>query len=420
MKKNYPMRWQGMYYLCLNAILFLFVLSSCQKQVDEQNEIVQAEDGIVIDKLKCGPGLRGSLVGSELVATFTADQLKAMSEVYAPYARYGINLYKISYLTKYKGKIIQVSGAVGVPILPDKQKASIVAYAHGTMFTDADDLPSKGTDPNTLYTTAYGFIVFAPDYVGYRDSKQVFHPYFVNEASDAAVCDMMIAGRRFLQQNNIVPKPKLFMYGISQGGTVALSAQRAIENDPNYKHRIRLTAVAPAIGVYEPNSLFMQPSVKDDSYKYPCFFTFMVMAYNNHYNMGKSLDQIFQNSNGQTFLSLLEKNTPIFEIVMGGFPVPMNNLFQDSVRQSIAEGTSEFNIAAQKNNTIYGWVPRTKLRLYYSEADDIVPSANATLAYNTFVAAGSKSVELVATPPLDHLYAGFYSFTEILPWFDSL
>jgi predicted esterase len=406
---------------CLTGfgIFYLFLVlsfSSCQKQNTEPVVTAPTEDGIVLDNLKCYG--RGSLVDSKLLFTLTADQLKALNPAKAPLLNFGVSIYKIGYLTEYKGRIIKASGAIGIPILPAGAKAAVVVFAHGTKMSGGDSIPSSGLDPATMLTTAFGFITISPDYIGYGDSKDIFHPYLINAASNAAVCDMMIAGRLFLSQKRIIPKSKLFMYGFSQGGLVTMAAQKAIENDPFYKYRIHLTAVVAGSGPYELNSLSLQPIIAGDFYYGPTFIPFATIAYNEYYGFGRTLDQMFKDNWGQKFMEMLKENKSFYEI-NPLLPYKLSDLMQDDFKKELASGNSVFNRAFDSNNTIDGWIPKTQLRLYHSPVDPIVPYANSVAAYNAFTALGSP-VQLIPTPPLDHISSINFSIVDALMWFATL
>ena len=407
--------------LSISLIAWLFTFSSCEKEKTEviEKQSAQEKDDVIMipSSLKCSYQ-RGWLIDYELVAEYPLEVLQSFAAELEPLVRYGIRVYKVSYFTEYKGRIIRASGAIGVPDMPRGERAPITVYNHWTMYSAGDTLPSTGMEIITLLTTAYGNITFAPDYIGFGDSKDIFHPYAIEKPTTDAVIDMMFAGRQFLFKERIMPKFRLFMFGLSQGGLASVGAQKEIENNPYYKHRIHLTAVASGSGVYKITDL-MHNMITAENYPAPSYIPFFCLAYNEYYGFGKNPDDMFKNSYGQLFLDMKEQEKGYFDI-NPMLPTAIGDLLQDDFRADLIAGITEFNAAALQNNVDAGWAPKAPLNLFHSEADDMVPYSNALNAYNTFVAAGSNSVELVTLPPADHLGSMPYNLFYILTWFESM
>jgi hypothetical protein len=390
--------------------------SGLKEPVSIEDNVILAND--VVDLNYYRSFQQGRLVDSQFLSELSVEQIQAIGAGFEPFIKYGVKIYKISYLTKYKGAIIRASGAVSIPVLTKGKKASIVVYNHGTKFSDGDLLPSSGMDIGLVLTASDGYICFAADYIGYGDSEDIFHPYLINEASNNAVCDMIIAGRWFLSCKKILPRCRLFMYGFSEGGLVTMAAQRNIENNPFYKHRIRLTAVAAGMGPYDLYDLAVYPVIASETYPVPAYLLFLFIAYNDYYKYGRSLDDLFKNSYGQLYQELIEQDLGYFDLIPY-FPTSVTDLLQDDFRADFLAGRTEFNIAIEKNNSIDGWVPKSPLKIYHSPADEQVSYANAQAAYDSFVDAGAASVELITLPPVDHINSAGYAVYDILPWFGS-
>ena len=428
----YSIKRDQLKYLSFSSIclILLLLFSTCSvysptanESKSDSSEPVSIEDGTilkddVVDLNYFRSFRQGRLVDSQFLFEVPLEQIQAIGAGFEPFIKYNVKVYKISYLTKYKGKIIRASGAVSIPVLPQGEKASIVVYNHGTKFSEGDILPSSGMEIGLIMTATDGFICFAPDYIGYGDSENIFHPYLINEASNSTVCDMIIAGRWFLIQEKIIPRCKLFMYGFSQGGLVTMAAQRFIENNPFYKHRIKLTAVATGMGPYDLYDLSVYPVIASETYPVPAYLLFLFIAYNDYYGFGRSLDDMFKNSYGQLYLELVGQNLGYYDLLQY-FPTSPAELLQDDFRADFLAGSTEFNSVIDSNNSIDGWVPQTPLKIYHSPADEQVPYANAQAAYDSFIAAGASSVDLITLPPVDHMTSPLYAIYDIMPWFES-
>ncbi|MBN2530166.1 MAG: hypothetical protein JXR76_27490 [Deltaproteobacteria bacterium] len=423
--KRYSFKFPGICLVCF------FLLSSCEQDLLNQIEIPYPSNdnspnidydviqlSIPKELASTNYFLRGKLVDYELIAEYPLETLQYLGAGLESLIRYGIQVYRVRYYTEYKGEIIEASGAIGIPLLPEGERAPITVYNHWTMYSAGDLPPSSGMDLVTLITTAYGNITFAPDYIGFGDSEDIFHPYCITTPTSDAIIDMIFAGRRFLFRERILPKFRLFMFGLSQGGHATVAAQHEIETHPLYKHRIHLTAVASGSGAYNTNDLLM--TIAGASYyPAPSYVSMLLLAYNAHYNLGKNLDDIFRNSYGQLFLEMKTQDKDYFEID-AALPTDMNELLQDDYRANLIAGTDIFNQIARENSIPEDWAPKAPLMMCHSEADDMIAWSDAQNAYNNFIAAGSNSVQLVTLPPVDHFTSLTYDLFTIYPWFESL
>jgi pimeloyl-ACP methyl ester carboxylesterase len=408
---------------------FIFVMfglfSSCQKdQVSEKQQPSTFKDLVLSGEnqegslLKCGQS--STLISYKLVNSLSAESIKTLvGPSFSALIKNGVKMYKVSYRTLYKRKTITVSGVVGVPDIPVDCNTAVVMYDHGTRITEADLLPSSGFDLISVVSAANGKICFAADYIGFGDSKQVFHPYLVISESVYPVCDMIVAGKEFLQQEfNIKSKPSLIIFGFSQGGSVTMAVQRELERNPYYRHQIHLKGVAMATGPYDLHNSAIFPLVGGETYSQPCLFLFAFISYNNYYRLGYDLNKIFKNSYGQVFLDMVAQNKTSAQI-NAVFPLSLEELFQDDFRADFLAERTPFNFLFKLNATYKGWVPKSPTRIYHSPADEIVPYANAEVAYNTFITGGAKSVELITLPPVGHVNSSFIAFANIISWIDS-
>lgn len=128
----------------------------------------------------------------------------------------------------------------------------IVLYAHGTSTDRAfniADVPNSGEGLLLAAVfAAAGYIVVAPNYVGYDTSTLTYHPYLNGDQQSKDMIDALSAARSALPTStaaDTTDSGKLFITGYSQGGYVAMATHRAMQalGEP-------VTASAPMSGPY--------------------------------------------------------------------------------------------------------------------------------------------------------------------------
>ncbi len=145
--------------------------------------------------------------------------------------RYAVDAYRIEYTTTDgSGREVVASGLVAVPIKAAGLPSPVVSYQHATIFENAA-APSQalGAGEPTLLLASLGYLVVAPDYVGYGSTRGTPHPYLLAAPSAAAVLDLLRAARTWRRTQGITDNGQLFLVGYSEGGYVTLAAQRALQ-----------------------------------------------------------------------------------------------------------------------------------------------------------------------------------------------
>ncbi len=165
---------------------------------------------------------------------------------------YDVTSYRLEYLTTdADGQVVRASGLVSVPIKAAGAASPLLSYQHGTIFRDAE-APSNNAVASELAVvlSSLGFIVLAPDYVGYGASRGTPHPYLLAEPSAAAVVDFLVAAETWRRNDGVRDNGQLFMAGYSEGGYVTMAAHRALQraNSPLLQ---KLRLVVPGAGPYD-------------------------------------------------------------------------------------------------------------------------------------------------------------------------
>jgi poly(3-hydroxybutyrate) depolymerase len=169
-----------------------------------------------------------------------------------------ITVYHLTYDTvDPKGNITPASGGLMVPSGSDSGctgSRPILLYAHGTTTDRGFDIAQLDASNNAegvllaAVFAAEGYIVVAPNYVGYDISTLGYHPYLVADQQSKDMIDSLSAARSALPTADAPSSTdggKLFVTGYSQGGYVAMATHRAMQNGG-----MTVTASAPMSGPY--------------------------------------------------------------------------------------------------------------------------------------------------------------------------
>src|SRR5215472_12548985 len=190
------------------------------------------------------------LAGSDLGKTF-------LRLAYTP--KCTITVYHLTYQTEDpKGNITPASGALMVPSSGSDTACTgarpIVLYAHGTTTDRNFDLAQLDTADSSegvvlaAVFAAEGYIVVAPNYLGYDISTLGYHPYLIAAQQSKEMIDALSAARAALPTSDAPGSRdggKLFITGYSEGGYVAMATHSAMQSAG-----MTVTASAPMSGPY--------------------------------------------------------------------------------------------------------------------------------------------------------------------------
>lgn len=169
----------------------------------------------------------------------------------------GVRIHHFEYSTEGGAK--ESTNATGAIMAPDGTAPEcsgarpVLLYAHGTT-TDRNyniaDIAgnNSGAGEGRLIASmfaAQGFVVVAPNYAGYDQSKLGYHPYLHGQQQAGDMQDALSAARKAFTPLQINDSGKLLLSGYSQGGYVAMATHRALQ-----AAGVKVTAAAPMSGPY--------------------------------------------------------------------------------------------------------------------------------------------------------------------------
>jgi dienelactone hydrolase len=221
------------------------------------------------------------------------------------------------------GEAEEVSGALMVPTGAAPQCSGprpIVLYAHGTQVLKAVNIADP-TDPNNdegvliaAMFAAQGYIVVAPNYVGYDSSSAAYHPFLNEDAQSKDMIDALTAARSALGKvlaSTTTDNGKLFITGYSQGGYVAMATHKAMQ-----AAHMTVTAAGTMSGPYalEATGDFTVTGHVGlySTLFYPMLITSYERAYGNAYGSpGATTADFYEAAYAPTIEALLPSYTPV-------------------------------------------------------------------------------------------------------------
>jgi pimeloyl-ACP methyl ester carboxylesterase len=268
----------------------------------------------------------------------------------------GVDFYYFKYWTVGPDNSAQqASGALMVPTGTAAQCTGprpIVLYAHGTTTDSAyniADISDTSNSANSEAATvaavfaAQGYIVVAPNYLGYDISTLGYHPYLDGAENANVMMDALAAARTALLSTftpGTTDSGKLYLTGYSEGGYVTMATLKAMQAAGD-----AVTASAPASGPYaleaQIDAIFFGQVNIDSTFLAPLVTTSYQKAYNNVYTQTSDL---YTATYASGIDSLLPNTTPAATLIQDG-KLPETALFDSTTPKSMT-GNAQLDGAA--------------------------------------------------------------------------
>jgi len=320
-----------------------------------------------------GAVLSAQLLGKVTIAQIDAGTAASGSQPLTGAAQCDVELRYVVYMTRDPGGA-PASATAGVLVPSGAAPACsgqrpVVLYAHGIIMTQTKNLANVSSDSEgsllmAMYA-AQGFVVVAPNYLGYDRSSLGYHPLLNAEAQAVDMIDGLRAAKTHLVAESATkPSAKLLITGYSEGGYVAMATHKVIERD--YAAEFTVTAAGAMSG---PHNLvkFVDvivgpgPVAAGATLFAPMLITGYQRAYGNIY---ANLSDVYQVPYVTAGDRLFPTDTPIDQLIAQG-KLPNDptftqlfgpgGLLTDGFRA--AYPTSNLRKAAQAN-TLLGWTPK--------------------------------------------------------------
>lgn len=367
--------------LTILSLAGLIFLNACNNKTEEIAPQFLIESATIADVNKSEIASR--LPGIPLIATLTSFDVRAV---------------RIVYRTKNPdGQDVQASGVLIFPTNPNRPLA-LLSHQHGTITND-NQAPSNYTNQSEAWSfgtvlASAGYVVSAPDYLGYGVSRNIPHPYEHAKNTAQVSLDMLRAAREYCRINNIQLNEKVFLTGYSQGGGATMALHKKIEEE--VAGEFRVTASACGAGAYHKTGFadFLvnaaQPQAAINLY------IWVLDTYNKVYKINRPWTAMLT----QPSAAAVQANG-VFTLVN---PNPQQ-LFTTEFATGIRNRSDAAFINAFRDNDVHDWRPQAPVRLYHGTADTTVPLFHSRDALNAMRQRGATDVQLVEIQGGDHLTA---------------
>lgn len=311
--------------------------------------------------------------------------------------KHGVDVYKITYITKFDGQELLASGLVSVPVDPGTYP--VISYQNGTNTLNSN---APSVNPNyELYLllefmAAPGFVVSVPDYLGFGASKSMFHPYLDKTSTVQSVTDMLRAVDEFVDHYlDIETNDDLYITGYSQGGWATMQLQKAIELE--LSDEFKLKASACGAGPYDLN-LVNDYILAQATYPMPYYMGYI---FNSYIKMGDITilpSEIFKSPYDGRILTLYD-GTKSGDEINAQLTTKTFDLFTAayiSGSKTDPKFASVFN--SLKNNSVTAWKTNIPTLIMHGTDDNYVPPSTSANIYNGFVAQGVSPTTVTYLP----------------------
>ncbi|WP_375418724.1 alpha/beta hydrolase family protein [uncultured Hymenobacter sp.] len=337
------------------------------------------------------PAPETHLLGSTLIGEYSPAQVAShlgSIPVAGVLARFPIRVYKLTYSTQNTdGKSVTASGALLVPVA-GAQALPLISYQHGTIRPDEEGrAPSYYKTSSEVYSAvsilaATGYVVTAPDYIGYGASKSLPHPYEHAASLASASLDMLRAAKEFCAKEKVALNQQNFLLGYSEGGYATMALHKLIEE--KHAAELTVTASAPGAGAYHKTAFAKYILASKQPLSFLSTYVWVLDTYNRVYSLNKPLTYYFN----PPYAGRLQADR------FSSVPDRADELFTPGFRNAVLNNTDAPLTASLQDNDIYNWQPKAPLALFHGTADDYVPFFNSEDAYKAMRARGATQVSL--------------------------
>jgi hypothetical protein len=377
----------------------------------------------------------GTLLETSLRASHTAPDIEALRATSplagsADPAACGVDIRHIVYVTlDPQGQPATASAAVMVPTGAGANCSGahpLLLYAHGTTVLKSYDMADPAHNDEALaietFFASQGYIVIAPNYLGYDVSSLDYHPYLNADVQAGDMIDGLTAGIAALGGT---PTSGLYVAGYSQGGHVAMATQRALERD--HAAQYPLTASFPMSGPYDLVQFSDDVTLPDGAVNIGAtlFMPFLLTSYQNAYgNVYGQPSDAYQSPFDRTSPTLFPTDTPLDTLIANG-ELPADDptftrlfgtggLITDGFRAAYPGSAFRDDLS---RNTLLGWNPKAPTALCGGMNDPTVYFSNAGSARDDFATRGVTvpvwDVETRSTLPAGSSYTEIHDSFRI-------
>jgi pimeloyl-ACP methyl ester carboxylesterase len=340
-----------------------------------------------------------------------------------PPARYGLDLYRVTYpsvIPEQYNRPTEASGLIAVPTGEDlPAQLPVVSYQHGTVFSK-DEVPSnieKSTETRLMLANfgGQGYVVIAPDYFGKGQSAET-DSYTVKGSTQQACLDMFYAAQTAFPDLG-VQMGKFFVSGWSQGGwgtMVFLEKLQSVGID------VTAAAIASApLDLFATVNRWIQAPEPIDTPWLTGVVAIQLHTYQEYYGWpgfaAAAIKPLYQEAARKLYL-----NEITYEEAAADLPVHAAGLLQEDFIASLSIGSTLYGRTLQDNHA-YRWRSATPIHTYWGAIDEVTPPYIATLPVDYQKIMGGAQATAIGTGEQGNHRGNFVAaIADQKQWFDEL
>lgn len=375
--------------------LFAFVLVSCDDGMSDVETPVTGNKYLVNFELQEAY----TKTQIDLLIDLASTQYPDLEDV-SDLIQSGVEVYKITYKTTFDNKTVTASGVVAIPDVAGHYP--VLSYQNGTN-TLHSKAPSVDTG-NELFRilkvmASTGFIISLPDYLGFGEADDMFHPYLHRESTVQTVTDMLKAVREFVDnKEEISLNDDLYIAGYSQGGWATMQVQQAIEADTGFGYNLKASACSAG-----PYNLLTLNEYVVGQQEYPMPY-FLAYIFNSYLQLGLTtpVNTVFKEPYADKIATMFDGKTSGDDLNYE-LTTTISDLFTSEYLTGWETETTYADVLSMlEENSVPGFVPNVPTMIMHGTDDTYIPSIVTEEKYAEFLAGGA-SPEMVLYVPLEGL-----------------
>ncbi len=327
---------------------------------------------------------------------------------------HGIELYRVVYGTQAPdGRLVRASGLLALPKTPPPYRG-VVSWQHGTASL-RNAAPSSLDHFNGLLPAAvfagHGYVLLAPDYIGYGVSEEP-HSYYHTKSMAHAVTDFIAANIALFQQQDVAWPGDLYLAGFSQGAHASLASQRLIESAGTYDFGLR--GVASVAGAVDLANVGIASALEGKSKFGSLYIAWIAVSYARDY--GLALDSVLKEP-WVTIAPDLFDGEHSGDVIVSALPAVPTDMLTDEFITAVKGGYEHPFLSLMRKNELLNWSPVAPVCAYYGDHDvDVTPPQAVLLGK---LASTRSKIKIQSVGPLDHESSMIAAAPLLRNWFDG-
>lgn len=293
-------------------------------------------------------------------------------------------------------------------------------YNHYTIMSAAE-CPTAGNTDMQKAALAKDFAVVSADYEGFGETSDKIQAYCFGEANARSSIDALLAARKWLVGQGYTLSDSIINFGYSQGGQTTVAEVRLSQTE--YRGRVHFLKSIAGAGPYDL-TLTYKTYMEWKKLGMAAALPLTVITLNELYGLGLSYDQMFKSPlspNWKTWFVSKKFTMDEASELLGSDSLP--DFIQPEYLDPTSAETKQMTAYTDRLNVMQGWTPDTdtRLQIYHSQQDDVVPFGNSRELFRFFQNQGCNNVTIDSVSlNLGHETSGMMFIIALMKEFNAL